>query len=184
MSTDFEPYVKLRARSREIALLDSAGALLGWDQETFMPPQALEFRADQLAHLGGLTHRLFTAPEVGDWIKACEDRGFAAGSDEAANIREWRRSYDRKTKLPAALVEEFQRAQSFAREAWIDARRQSEFPIFRPHLDTLLGINRRMADHWGYEASPYDALLETHEPGRARPISARCSRGCGPRSPR
>ena len=69
-------YQNLLARSQEIALIDGAGHLLSWDQETYMPPQALAFRADQLAYFSGCTHRLFTAPEVGDWIKACEDFGF------------------------------------------------------------------------------------------------------------
>jgi len=172
MSSEFAPYQQLLARSHEIALIEGAGHLLAWDQETHMPPQALNFRADQLAYLSGWTHRLFTAPEVGDWIKACEDQNFPAGTDQAANVREWRRAYDRKTKLPQQLVEEFNRAQSLAREAWMDARRKAEFPIFRPHLEKLLGLSRQMADCWGYKDSPYDALLEGYEPG-ARTVDLR-----------
>ncbi len=165
MVNNFAPYQNLISHCHEIALIEGAGHLLAWDQETYMPPQALNFRADQLAHLSGWAHRLFTAPEVGDWIKACEDKGFPPGSDEDANVREWRRAYDRKTKLPQQLVEEFQRAQSVAREAWIEARRKAEFFVFRPHLEKLLELNRRMADLWGYQESPYDALLESYEPG-------------------
>ena len=152
--TGHAAYQNLLAHSQEIALIDGAGHLLSWDQETYMPPQALAFRADQLAYFSGCTHRLFTAPEVGDWIKACEDFGFPAGSAEAGNVREWRRVYDRKTKIPQQLVEEFQRAQSFAREAWLEARRKAEFAIFRPHLEKLLALNLQMANHWGYEESP------------------------------
>src|SRR5439155_4487877 len=85
--------------------------------------------------------------------------------DEAANVREWRRAFDRKTKLPQALVEEFQRTQSFAREAWIEARRKAEFARFRTHLEKLVELNRQMADCWGYQDSRYDALLENYEPG-------------------
>jgi carboxypeptidase Taq len=165
MSNDFAPYQKLLARSREIALLDGAANLLSWDQETYMPARALEFRADQLAHLSGLTHRLFTAPEVGDWIKACEDHPFASDSKEAVNVREWRRSYDRQTKLPPELVEELHRTTSLARETWVEARRRSEFPLFQPHLAKVLELNRRMADHWGFEECRYDALLEGYERG-------------------
>ena len=49
--------------------------MLYWDQQTFMPPKALEFRAEQLSYLGGRSHRLFTAPEVGAWLQTCEDAG-------------------------------------------------------------------------------------------------------------
>lgn len=165
MRDGFAPYQKLLDRSREISLLAGAADLLGWDQETYMPPKALAFRADQLAHLSGLTHRLFTARAVGEWIAACEDRRFPADSMEAADVREWRRAYDRETKLPTALVEEFQRARSHAREAWVEARKQSEFALFLPHLEKIIGLNRQMADCWGYQESPYDALMDAYEPG-------------------
>lgn len=165
MRTDFQPYAKLLSRARDLAYVDAAGALLNWDEETYMPPAALDFRAGQLAFLSGWSHRQFTALEVGDWIKACEDQGFAPESDEAANVRNWRWAYDRATRLPTALVEELNRVTTLARDAWADARRRNEFTRFQPHLETLLELTRRMADHWGYAASRYDALLEGHERG-------------------
>jgi len=170
--TDFAPYQQLLQRSREIALLDGAAALLSWDEETGMPRKGLAFRAEQLAFVNGWTHRQFTAREVGDWIKACEDQGFPADSNEAINVREWRRQYDRQTKVPPDLIEEFHRASTLARDAWTDARRRSEFALFQPHLEKLLELSRRMADHWGYEEARYDALLEGHERG-ARTIPLR-----------
>src|SRR6185503_11822255 len=141
--TPFVPYQNLLQRAREIALMDGASALLSWDEETGMPRKGLAFRAEQLAFVGGWTHRQFTAPEVGDWIKACEDHGFAAESDPGSNLREWRRQYDRQTKVPAELVEEFHRASTLARDAWTEARRRSEFSLFQPHLEKLLGLSRR-----------------------------------------
>lgn len=160
-----ESYQNLLQRTREIAWLNGSSALLSWDQETYMPTKALEFRADQLAYLSGLTHKMFTAPEVGNWLKACEAHGFDSENIEAANVREWRRSYDRATKLPTELVEEMQRASSLGREAWMEARKKSDFSIFKPHLETLVSLNCRAADCWGYEVSRYDALLESYEPG-------------------
>jgi carboxypeptidase Taq len=165
MTTEFAPYQKLLARAREIALVSDAVHLLSWDQETYMPTRALNYRADQLAFLSGWRHRMFIAKEVGDWIASCEQHGFAQDSKEAVNVREWRRSYDRATKLPPELVEEFQRCTSLAREAWIEARKHSEFVRFQPHLQTILDLNRQMADYWGYEQSRYDALLEEYEMG-------------------
>jgi carboxypeptidase Taq len=162
---DFAPYQKLCERFREIALVGGVAGLLSWDQDTYMPPKAAPFRADQLACLSGWRHRLAVAPEVNDWIKACEDHGFPTGSKEAVNTREWRRDYDREAKLPQALVEDFQRTSSLARMAWVTAREKSEFPVFEPHLAKLLALTREKAEHWGYEESIYDALLAGYEPG-------------------
>jgi carboxypeptidase Taq len=159
-----KPYKKLLERCRQIALLSSAGELLNWDLETYLPSRGIDFRAEQLAHLGGETHRLFIAKKVGDWIAECEQHRFPAASDEAANVREWRRRYDRATKLPTRLVEQFQRVRTHAREAWRKARQQSDFKIFKPLLKKLLVLNRQMADHWGFQESPYDALMDEYEP--------------------
>jgi carboxypeptidase Taq len=165
MSEIFPAYRKLLKRAREIALLDSTNSALSWDEETYLPSKALTHRAEQMAYLSGRSHRLFTASQVGDWISECEQQGFAPDSDEAANVREWRRSYDRKTKIPARLVETFQRLRSHAREAWGQARQQSKFKLFRPHLQKLLDLQLQFAELWGYTGSPYNAHLDEYEPG-------------------
>ena len=164
-ATDFAPYQNLLARTREIALLDSAARLLEWDQETGMPPRAVDWRAEQLAFFGGRTHRLFTSAEVGDWLKACEDQGFGEGTAAATNVAGWRRKYDRATRVPAALVEEFERAKTHARTAWVEARAHADFRRFQPHLETIFVLSRQLADCWGYASDRYDALLEEYEPG-------------------
>ncbi|HYG35208.1 MAG TPA: carboxypeptidase M32 [Clostridia bacterium] len=165
MEQAFAPYRKLQKRAREIAMTAFASEALTWDLETYMPPKALGFRADQLAHFGGQTHRLFTAKNVGEWLSACEQHGFPPDSPEAANVREWRRRYDRATKIPTRLVEKFERTRAIAREAWKEARQRSEFKIFQPHLQKLLELNIQKANHLGFVESPYDALLDEFEPG-------------------
>jgi carboxypeptidase Taq len=165
MPSHHASYDKLLKRSREIAFLTSSAGALSWDQETFMPPKALAYRAKQLAWLSGQAHRRFTAGTVGDLIADCEQAAFPPESDEAANVREWRRLYDRATKVPPHLVEKLQRTGALAREAWREARKESKFKLFRPYLDKILSLTHQMADCWGYAQSPYDALLEGYEPG-------------------
>lgn len=176
MDVKFGPYRKLLKRAREIALYSGATELLNWDEETYMPPKGLEFRADELACLSGHKHRLFTAKTTGQWIAECEQHGFPSGSPQAANTREWRRLYDRATRIPARLVEKFERTRAVAREVWKEAREKSDFKLFQPHLKKLVDLNRQRADAWGYQESLYDALLEEYEPGmrasRLRPLFA------------
>jgi len=163
-------YDSLLQRSREIALYSSAASVLSWDQETYMPVKAGAYRAEQLGQMAGLAHRLGTAPEIGDWLKACEDSLPPCADEEetalrAANVREWRRDYDRATKLPARLVEDLAKTTSLAREAWAQARQESNFAAFAPWLEKILGLVREQAEGWGYTTCAYDALLEGYEPG-------------------
>ena len=159
------PYDSLHERFRQVALLRSTAAVLGWDQETYMPASGVAWRADQLAWLSGRGHEMSTAPEVGDWLAAAEAEMPAEDSVQATNLRGWQRSYDRATKLPVALVEEFTRTTSIAQNAWAEARKRSDFAAFQPHLEKLVDLTRRKADAWGWDACRYDALLDEYEPG-------------------
>lgn len=160
-----EAYRLVTERAREVTLLQSAHAVLQWDQETMMPPQGAAWRAEQQANLSGLAHRRWTAPEVGEWITTCAEAINSGNEVTATNIREWQRDYLRATRLPAELVEECTRTESQAHHAWVEARQKNEFHIFAPWLARLVDQARRKADLWGYSRSPYDALLEGYEPG-------------------
>ena len=163
--SEFAPYRQLLKRAREIALLNSAATTLNWDLETHLPPKAVDFRAEQLAYLGGTAHRKFTSKKVGELIAQCEQQAFPADSDAAANVREWRRHYDRATRIPPSLVERMERTRAHAREAWRRAREESKFRVFKPHLEKILKLTRQFADCWGYQESVYDALVEGYETG-------------------
>jgi carboxypeptidase Taq len=166
-----EGYLKLCERSHEVYLIRSVAAVLTWDLETYIPKKAVLYRADQLGYLEAKAHTLFTEPAVGDWLAESEQYSFEPDSEEHANVREWRRSYDRATKIPVSLVEEFEKTRTLARDGWMYARNKSNYSQFEPHLEKIIQLTRQKADLWGYEESPYDALIEDYEPGiRAQQI--------------
>src|SRR5690554_1402601 len=102
-------YEELIQLVREAALLGSSASLLSWDQEVMMPEGGVEYRSRQLSLLARLTHEASTSPRIGELLSICEDDDALTAdpiSPEAVNIRELRRHYDRKTKLPSALVAE------------------------------------------------------------------------------
>ena len=165
MPSASEAYQNLRSRGRELALLGATGGLLGWDQETLLPPKSHGFRAEQSAQISGIAHRLATAPEVHEWLSICESTTPDPTTREGACLARWRHDYNRATRIPARLVEENERTAGVARAAWVEARKHADFPSFAPHLEKLVSLSRQMADLWGYSNQPYDALLEGYEPG-------------------
>lgn len=164
------PYDRLISLVREASLLASSGAVLGWDQETMMPPEGVEHRSAQLAQIARLSHEMYTNPEIGDLLAECEDDADLTGdprSVEAVNLREIRRDYDRRTRLPASLVEEEARLASKGQHVWAKARKASDFEAFRPTLEKVVDLLKRKAECYGWAdgGEPWDALAEDYEPG-------------------
>ena len=150
----------LRSLARERAIVSSAASVIGWDQETYLPDDAHSWRADQLAWLSEKAHNLGTSTAWGDALAAAESE-----AAEPALLAAMRREYDRSTKLPGELVAREAQASSLGKQAWSEARKNSDFATFAPHLETLLSIAREKAERWGYQAEAYDALLDTYERG-------------------
>jgi carboxypeptidase Taq len=146
--------------ARERAVVSSAAAVIGWDQETYLPDGGHAWRADQLAWLSEKAHELGTSSPWGDALAEAE-----ANAESPALLAVMRRDYDRATKLPGELVAREAQASSLAKQAWAEARKKSVFASFAPHLEILLGIAREKAERWGYEAEAYDALIDTYERG-------------------
>lgn len=162
-----EAYDWLHAFSAQTATMESMAALLHWDQSTMMPPGGHAHRSDQLALLAGLAHERRTNPRIGEALASCDghwDAEDPAGI-EAANIREWRRAYERTIKIPQDLAVALARAASDGEAAWKKARRDNDFAAFLPYLEENLLLRREEAEAVGYKGEAYDALLDVYEPG-------------------
>jgi carboxypeptidase Taq len=167
MAADNTGLGRLKTRLAQITDLESAAAVLSWDQQTYMPPGGAEARAEQLATLARLSHELFTAGGTYALIEqaAGEIGGVDGDTDDAALLRVAYRDFDRAVKLPADLVAELARTRTLAQEAWTKARAANDYPAFAPWLEKLIELTRRTAECWGYQDRLYDALLDGYEPG-------------------
>jgi len=161
-------YDELTRLLKKATLLKSCSSVLGWDEQTYLPPAGGEHRADQLSLLAGLSHELSTDPRIGEWLTELEQSGNGSEPDSptAVNIREARRDYDLATRLPNKLVQEISRVTSLGQQAWIAARKQDDFSKFLPWLEQIVKLKCEQADALGDGKLPlYDALLDQYEAG-------------------
>jgi len=165
MPNHTDTYAQLTRHLHELHLLGSTISLLSWDQQTYRPIAAAAHRADQIAYFSKLHHELFTSPKVLGLIDELASDVAKDDSDQAVNVRELKRSSDRQRKLPTDLVEELSRNESLSQDAWIQAKKTSDFKTFSPWLEKLLSLKKQVADCYGYADSRYDALLDEYEPG-------------------
>jgi len=158
---------ELKTHLADVIHLQHAAGVLGWDQQTYMPPGGAEARAEQLATLSRLAHEMFVAETTGALLEqaAAEVDGAGYDSDEAALVRVVQHDYDLATRVPTKLVEEIARTTTLAHEVWAKARQENDFASFAPMLDKIYDLMRQQADALGYEDRMYDALLDQYEPG-------------------
>ncbi|MFU8805478.1 MAG: carboxypeptidase M32 [Bradymonadaceae bacterium] len=159
-------YEKLEEFFGRLGRLGDAIRVLGWDGATMMPAGGAEARGEQIATLKVMHHGLMMDPRLGDWLMEAEGDP-SLDVWQQANVREMKNRWIHDTAVPAELVEEFSRAGSQCETVWRTARKDNDFPRLATHLQKVLELTRRVAGFKGEAlgCSPYDALLDTFEPG-------------------
>ncbi len=169
-----EPYDCLRHRFQRLSHLRGALAVLHWDHAVMMPDGGAPGRAEQLATLKQLAHENLADPRVGDWLDEAE----AAPPEDpwaAANLREMRRHWRHAVAVPSELIAAGARAASACEMAWRAARPANDFAAVAAPLERVVALTRELAQAKAAALglTPYDALLDTYEPGlRATRVEA------------
>ncbi|MCA0396825.1 MAG: carboxypeptidase M32 [Bacteroidetes bacterium] len=149
---------------RELADLRYANAVLQWDQETYMPEAGAERRSGQIATLSELAHRFFTDPQ-----KAKELNQLLADNSldekQRKNVSLTAEDVSQQAKLPGDFVRTMSETVSKSFQAWMDARKANNFAVFAPLLGKLIDLKKKEADYLGWQAHPYNALLNQYEKG-------------------
>jgi carboxypeptidase Taq len=149
---------------QEIGKLESALALLQWDQRTYLPRKGHPVRSEVIGKLSKMAFELSIADELGEYLDKLEGQQ-GLTEIERASVRVVGKAYRRSKAIPPEFYERFAIAASQAESAWEEAKDKSDFSIFQPHLEKMVDFARRFAEYYGYEESPYDALIEEYEPG-------------------
>jgi carboxypeptidase Taq len=157
----------LKMRLAEVVDLQRSAALLSWEQQTYMPPGGAKARAEQLATLQGLAHRLFITDEIGGLVKELSNSSeqWSYDSNEASLMRFVARQYERERKVPSELVAELASTTALAQEAWALARQNDDYSMFQPHLRRVIELTRQQAECFAPYSHLYDPLLDKYEPG-------------------
>jgi len=145
---------ELKARLAEVDDLESAAALLRWDQLTCMPPGGAVARARQISRLRRIAHEKFTAPRIGELLEQLRpyEQALPYDSDEAALIRVARRDYEKAVAVPPSFKEQLFSHAAASYQAWVKARPADDFAAMQPFLEKTLELSRQLADFYsGYE---------------------------------
>ncbi len=161
-----EKYDTLLKKFKESQIINQIAMLLGWDTETKMPKGGVIQRSEQQAFIAKLAHDKQTDPEIGKLLKEIQDHQDYEKLSyiEKRNIYLMQREYDRQTKIPGEFVAEYTKAAVISTEKWKEARKNNDFSIFKPHLETMFEMTKQLANYLNPDLPPYEVLLDLYEP--------------------
>jgi carboxypeptidase Taq len=151
----------------EVDDLNGVAALLGWDQQTYMPKGGAEHRAHQSSTIQKLAHIRFTSEEVGQLLEDLKQKSgeLDPDSDDARLIKVTDREYQKGTKVPSEWIAEFSQLTSKSHQIWVEARAENSFSKFKPSLEKIVEMSRQLAGFFAPYDHVYDPLLDNYEPG-------------------
>ena len=143
-------------------------SIAGWDRAAMMPTKGAAARADALAEIEALVHRMRVDPHLKPLIDGAEGEGL--DDWQRANLREIRREWREANAVPEALVEAKSLATSRCEHAWQAQRPAQDWAGFLGNFREVLRLAREEARHLADTSGlePYDALLDQYEPGMTR----------------
>jgi len=159
MENTYEGY---KQHLQKIAHLNSAMALLSWDQEIYMPTKGAEIRAQQFSTMSTIVHELSTDVQFENLVDHLLTKS-SFGFKEMRNLQETKEAIEQNKKLPAEFIQRAAMSRSQAFQTWEKARKEEDYNVFVPALKTIVALEREKAELLGYDDHPYDALLNLYE---------------------
>lgn len=146
--------------------LERSKAILHWDMATMMPAGGAEARIEQLTTLETIAHAILTDEGIGDLLsEAKKDKKL--NEWQSANLLAMQHRYNHAAAVPQKLVSELSAVSSECELVWRKARQDNDFKAYAKELKKVVALVRDVAKHKSKAlgCSPYDALLDTYDPG-------------------
>lgn len=157
-------YEQYKDLTQKAADLQFASAVLGWDQEVYMPPKGFAMRGRQMATLATQAHEIMTGDAYNNILQQ-----LATATDltqeQQDNVRLGLEDYEKNKKLPSSFIDAITKQTSASFDAWMQARKENNYSIYEPELAKMIALKKQQAELYGYAAHPYDSLLDDYEKG-------------------
>ncbi|HUT00334.1 MAG TPA: carboxypeptidase M32 [Candidatus Thermoplasmatota archaeon] len=150
---------------KELSHFGGIGALLGWDQMTYMPLKGSEERAEQLSLISRLVHERVTSDTFYNHLQKLRDAGDQLSEKDRIVVTKLHRDVEKARKLPSAFIEKMSKTTSLAFMVWQEAREQNKFSLFRPHLEKIVELEKQYCEYVKLPGHPYNSLLDDYEEG-------------------
>jgi len=157
-------YKSLTSELKRIHALSQISGLLEWDEQVNLPENSGDFRAQQSSVMAGIVHREATNPKIGEWLSELSEDS-SLSTQQNVVIKEARKNYDRRTKIPEDFVAHKAGHLSKAYHAWVNAKTDNDFAGYVPFLEKNIQLAKEEAAFLGQADNPYDYWIDCFDPG-------------------
>ena len=157
----FKDYLK------KLNTYNRVNTLLSWDMYTATPKLGYQGMADALAYFSTEAFSLSTSDELWKLLNALAAPEEYEKLDEVMQftVRIMKRELDESRRIPKDFYESFVVARSASMQAWQEAKKNSDFSIFAPHLETMIEMTKQQCAYTHPGQDVYDTLLNQYVEG-------------------
>lgn len=157
-------WVQLHNHWHQLSDLQNVLAIVGWDQNTYMPQQATTGRTRQTSLLARLRHQMSTSSDYGHWLDAAQKLPELSLQQERM-LAVARKDYDEATRLPSQLISEISKHQGESYAAWRVARQKGQFAPMISHLEKMLELSLQVASYFPEYGPAMDYFVQQSDEG-------------------
>jgi carboxypeptidase Taq len=156
----------LFSKQAESQALSQLGSVFQWDSTTAVgaPTSSFVYRGAAMAFLSGESYKRLVADDTREAFETllADD---TLTLEEAALARDFARQYRLNSAIPKDELERYIALVTEADSVWREAKDKSDYAAVEPYYAKIFDFAKHVADWRGYDAHPYNALLDEYEIG-------------------
>ena len=152
-------------QQKELSVFGGIGALLGWDQMTYMPKMGASDRSEQSALLSKLSHERVVSDEFWNHITHLSAHIDELEEKDRHVVYRLEHDVEKSRKIPSNYVTRAAKATTVSYQTWEKAREKNDFSIFSPSLKEIVELEKEYCGYIDLPGPRYNSLLDGYEEG-------------------
>jgi len=154
-------------KQKELSVLGGIGALIGWDQMTYMPKMGAERKSEQSAALSKILHKKIISDEFWKHIEKLNQESIYNQLEEKDKhvVKRLYKDVGKSRRLPSEFVVRMSKKTTLGYQAWEQARQKNDFKIFQPNLEKIIELEKEYYTFFDIPGPKYNTLLDDYEEG-------------------
>jgi carboxypeptidase Taq len=152
-------------QQKQLSIIGGIGALLGWDQMTYMPIMGAGDRSEQNALISKISHEKIISDEFWEHIKILSNNIDNLSEKDKNVVKRLKKDVEKSRKIPSEFVERSTKITTLAYQSWEKARTKNDFKIFSGDLKKIIELKQEYCGYINFPGPKYDCLLDDYEEG-------------------